>query len=114
MERSQNSELARRINQAFVLLKKESSLSQITTRLMEKFGVSKIQAYRYVQKAKENKEKLTIPENSVVFTVKLPSSLIKGVRKFSSSKGMSIGKVVRIALEEFLAKKNYGSQRAAS
>jgi len=114
MGRSQNSELAKRINQAFVLLKKETPLSQVTTRLMDKFGVSKIQAYRYIQQAKENKEKVAIPENSVVFTVKLPPSLIKRVRKLASSQGMSISKVVRAALEEFLSRRNYVQKREAS
>ena len=69
---------------------------------------------RYIQQAKENKEKIAIPENSVVFTVKLPPSLIKGIRKYASSKGMSISKVVRTALEEFLARKSYGQKRETS
>ena len=114
MERSPKSELAKRVNQAFVLLEKEVPLSHIITRLMDKFGVSKVQAYRYIQQAKENKEKIAIPENSVVFTIKLPPSLIKGIRKYAGSKGMSISKVVRTALEEFLARKSYGQKRETS
>jgi len=107
MKRSQNSELAERINLAFTLLKKEMPASQIVNRLMEMFGVSKIQAYRYVQQAKANKQHIAIPETSVVFTVKLPPSLIKRIRNFASFKGMSISKVVRTALEDFLSKKDH-------
>ena len=114
MERSQNSELARRINQAYVLLQKEKPLPQIVERLMEMYGVSQIQAYRYVQQAKENNGKLAVPEASVVFTVKQPPSLINRVKKFAKYKGISISKVVRAALEEFLAKKDHGKKGETS
>ncbi len=110
MERSRNSELARRINQAYVLLQKDKPLPQIVERLMEMYGVSQIQAYRYIQQARENNGKLAIPEASVVFTVKQPPGLINRIKKFASAKGISISKVVRTALEEFLAKKDHGKK----
>jgi hypothetical protein len=110
MQRSQNSELARRVNQAYVLLQKEKPLSQIVERLMEMYGVSQIQAYRYVQQAKENNGKMAVPEASVVFTVKQPPSLINRIKKFARSKGVSISNVVRTALEEFLANKDHGKK----
>jgi predicted DNA binding CopG/RHH family protein len=114
MKRSQHPELAKRINRAFTLLNKEVPRSQITERLMTMFGVSKIQAYRYVQRAEANKQHIAIPETSVVFTVKLPLSLIKRVKKFARSRGMSISKVVRAALEDFLAKKDHAQTKEAS
>ncbi len=107
MERSQNSELAKRINQAFTLLQREKPQPQIVERLMQQYGVSQIQAYRYIQLAREINEKMAIPESSVVFTVKLPPTLIRRIKKLSGSKGLSISKVVHTALEEFLAKKDY-------
>src|SRR3954452_15279537 len=114
MERSQNMELAKRVNQAYGLLQKEQPQSQVIERLMRKYGVSQIQAYRYVQQAKEMNQKMAIPEASVVFTVKIPTSLIARIKKFASSKGMSISKVVSAALEDFLAKKDHGQKREAS
>jgi len=114
MKRSENSELAQRINQAFTLLEEEIPHSQVIDRLMIMFGVSKVQAYRYVQQAKENKAHIAVPETSVVFTVKLPPNVIKRVREFANSKGMSIGKVVRAALEDFLAKKDHVQSTKAS
>jgi len=95
-------------------LKKGIPHSQIIERLIVMFGVSKIQAYRYVQRAKANKQRIAIPETSVVFTVKLPLSLIKRIKRFARSKGMSIGKVVRAALEDFLAKKDHGQTKETS
>ena len=114
MERSQNSELARRINQAFTLLKKGIPHSQIIDKLVAMFGVSKIQAYRYLRQARDNQGKIPIPESSVVFTVKLPPTLIERIKIFARSKGTSISKVVRAALEEFLAKKDHGEKRETS
>ncbi len=107
-------ELAKRINHAYALLSKEKPQSQVIEHLMKKYGVSQIQAYRYVQQAKEMNEKMAIPEASVVFTVKIPPSLVSRIRKFASSKEMSISLAVRAALEDFLAKKDHGQKREAS
>jgi len=114
MERSQNSELAKRINQAFTMLQKENPQPQIVERLIQKYGVSQIQAYRYIQLAREINEKMAIPESSVVFTVKLPPTLIRRIKKLSGSKGLSISKVVHTALEEFLAKKDHAKKGETS
>ena len=81
---------------------------------MEMYSISQIQAYRYVQQAKENNGKVPVPEASVVFTVKLPLSLINRIEKFAGYKRMSISKVVRNTLEEFLAKKEHGKKEETS
>ena len=107
-------ELTKRINQAYALLKKEQLPSQVIVHLMKRHGVSQIQAYRYVQQAKEISGKMAIPEASVVFTVKIPPSLIARIRKFANSQGMTISKVVSAALEDFLAKKDHVQKRETS
>jgi hypothetical protein len=110
MKRSGNSELAARINHAHTLLSRQKAHSAILEELMESYGVSQIQAYRYIQQAKVQKGQLSIPEKTVVFTVKQPPSLIGRVRSFAISQGLSISKVVRDALEEFLAGKDHGKE----
>jgi hypothetical protein len=112
MERSQNSELARRINQAYVLLNEGKLQPEVVKILMKKYGVSQIQAYRYVRLAKELSKKMLIPESSVVFTVKLPASLIKRARDLAGIHGQTISNVTRLALEEFLAKQENGKKGA--
>src|SRR3989337_2244025 len=107
MKRAENSELVKRINSAFTMLQKEKPQPQIVERLIGKYGVSQVQAYRYMQLAKEINEKIAVPESSVVFTVKLPPTLIKRVKKLSKSKRLSISKGVHTALEDFLAKKDH-------
>jgi len=113
MKRSRNSELAERINQAYVLLS-EYKQPEVVKLLIKKYGVSPIQAYRYIRLARELNEKMTIPENSVVFTVKLPSSLINQVRELAGTQGHTISKLTRLALEEFLAKQENGKKGATT
>src|SRR5215204_719898 len=114
MERSQNSELAKRINYAFTMLQKGKPQPQVVNQMMQKYGVSQVQAYRYIQLAREINKKMAIPESSVVFTVKLPPTLIRRIKKLSGSKGLSISKVVHTALEEFLAKKDHAKKGETS
>lgn len=114
MRRSQNMELAQRINHAYTLLKKDIPSSEIVNALIKQYGVSKIQAYRYIRSAKENQKHIPVPESSVVFTVKLAPSLIKRIKATASSMGLSISTVVKMALEEFLSKPNRGKKNEAS
>ena len=107
MKRAQNTELVKRINSTFTMLQRENPQPLIVERLVEKYGVSQVQAYRYIQLAREIDEKVHVPESSVVFTVKLPPTLINRVKKLSKLKRLSISKVVHTALEEFLAKRDH-------
>lgn len=106
--------MARRINHAFTLLNKEIPQTQIAKRLSKKFGTSRVQAYRYLQQAKEIEKRIAVPETSAVFTVKLPPSLIRHIRKYASAMDISISKAVRMALEDFLAAKSHGQTKKAS
>lgn len=114
MKRSQNSELAARINQAYVLLRENKPQPEVVKLLTKKYGVSAIQAYRYIRLARELTGKMAIPESSVVFTVKLPSGLIHQVKQLAGTWGYTISKVTRLALEEFLAKQEDGKKGATT
>jgi len=107
MERAQNAELVKRINGAFALLQKGKPQQQVVGWLMQKYGVSQMQAYRYIRLAREIDEKMVVPERSVVFTVKLPPRLIRRIKQLSKSRRLSISKVVHTALEEFLVQKEH-------
>ena len=107
-------ELAQRINHAFTLLKEDLSSSEVLDSLIKQYGVSRVQAYRYVRLAKKNQHFIPVPEPSVVFTVKLGPSLIKGIKAAASSMGLSISTVVKMALEEFLSKPDRGEKKETS
>lgn len=114
MERAPNAELAKRVNQAFLLLNKGTASPRIVERLMKQYGVSYTQAYRYVQQAKRNNGTVAIPERAAVFTVKQPPTLINRVKKLARAQGLPISHVVRTALEEFLAKKQHAAKQQTS
>jgi hypothetical protein len=107
-------ELAQRVNHAYMLLKKATSPSEILEVLIKQYGVSRIQAYRYIRLAKAGQGPMLILEPSVVFTVKLEPSLIKRVKAVASSMSLSISKLVKMALEEFLSKHDRGEREKAS
>lgn len=107
-------ELAQRINSAHALLKKEIPPSEVTDALIKEFGVSRVQAYRYIRQARKNLKPVPVPEPSVVFTVKLEPGLIRRVKVAAASMGLSISKTVKMALEEFLAKPDRGKKEKAN
>jgi len=110
MERSSKPELTRRINRAFSLLEQGLAQGQVVEALKRELGVSEIQAYRYVQQARQNIALLPIPELTKTFTVKLAHSLIEKVRDFSRSESIPISHVVSDALEDFLNQKGDGQE----
>ena len=73
---------------------------QVISQLESRFGISRRQAYRYVQEAAKAKEMLPLPEEKIVFTVKLPVSLVVRLRKFAKSSGESISDVTARALQD--------------
>jgi transposase-like protein len=108
MKRSQDSEVAERINIAIALLKKGSTGEEAVSEIMGRFGVSRRQAYRYIRQAQSTKHKVPVPEQKVVFTVKLPESLVSFMRQLSDSTGESLSALVTQALKTFLRRRGYG------
>jgi hypothetical protein len=102
MPRSTNSVRTERINMARTLLNQYSSSVEVISELVKQYGVSQRHAYRYVQEAQKSDQTLQIPEQKIVFTVKLPPSLIQQVRDRAKTSGQSISDLTSIALERFL------------
>jgi hypothetical protein len=90
------------VNQAIQLLKREKTWAEVVARLAAQLGVSPRQAARYVQAAQQQSTPLTVPELKEVFTVKLPKSLIRRVRRQARTQDRSISDWVAEALEEHL------------
>lgn len=70
--------------------------------LATRFGVSARQARRYVDEAASTGRR-SVPQASVVFTVKLPAPLVTRVRRRAARSGVTISALVAEALTEFLA-----------
>jgi DNA-binding transcriptional regulator LsrR (DeoR family) len=105
MSKASKSEQAERINAALALIEQGSSPAETAQRLAARFGISRRQAYRYVQQARVSGQQVVIPERKMAFTVKLSDTLIQRLREYARSSGRSLSEIVTRALETFLSKR---------
>ena len=108
--RSPHAELAERVNVARSLLKESSSKDEALSGIMDRFGVSRRQAYRYIEEALRIKRTVPVPERKVVFTVKVPESLVSFLRHVANVTGESLSVMVTQALKAFLKRRGYGQK----
>ena len=106
--RSPQVELAERVNVTRSLLKEGSSRDETLSMIMDRFGVSRRQAYRYVEEALRIKHTVPVPERKVVFTVKVPESVVSLIRHVANATGESLSAIVTRALKAFLKRRGYG------
>jgi len=102
--RADDARYAQRVNAAADLIEDGVPVPDAAQELADRFGVSVRQAHRYVDQAMAAGRR-DVPETSVVFTVKLPTSLAAQVRANAARSGMTISATVAQALTEFLVPK---------
>jgi hypothetical protein len=100
--KSTAAEQTRRVNVTVSLLKRSASPPEVLARLVALYGLSRRQAYRYLQQAQQASGPLPVPEEKAVFTVKLSRRLITDVRQQSRREGCSISLWVDRALRRSL------------
>ena len=103
-------EYARRVNTAAELLASGIELSEAVQILAERFGCSTRQARRYAVHAAQS-GRISVPEATTVFTVKLPAALAARVRQRAQESGATISALVTQALTEFLARPRKGLRK---
>jgi predicted DNA-binding transcriptional regulator YafY len=108
MNRSSDTDLAERINAARSLIREGVTTDEAVAEMMDRFAVSRRQAYRYLEEAQRIKRRVRVPEHKVVFTVKLPESLVSFLRRVAGSTGESLSALVAQALKTFLKRRGYG------
>lgn len=109
--KSRADEYAERVNEALALLEEGTSSTEVAQELAERHGVSVRQGWRYVREATEQSMPLDVPEQKVVFTVKLPESLAERVRAVAATRGKTLSALVSEALEAWLSRLRSGRQR---
>jgi hypothetical protein len=97
-----------RINAAIRLVGEGLSSPHIRQELCQRFGVSPIQAYRYLREAHKHAECLPIPEDNAALTVKLPRRIIRRIRGYARHHHLPISEAVTHALEVFLRHRHHG------
>lgn len=96
-------EYARRINAAAELLESGMPVAEVVHVLAERMGCSLRQSRRYADRAAAG-GRAAAPEETTVFTVKLPVGLVARVRAQAKASGSTISALVTQALTEFLAR----------
>jgi predicted fused transcriptional regulator/phosphomethylpyrimidine kinase len=96
-------EYAERVNAAAELLESGVAVVEAAPVLAQRFGCSVRQARRYVERAAVA-GRVVAPEETTVFTVKLPAVLVARVRERARASGSTISALVAHALTEFLAR----------
>lgn len=102
MARSSDSVKAERINAAVDVLRRYDSLAEAARALVQAYGMSKRQAYRYLHKAQRQGQPVPIPEPKVAFTVKLSEGLVQRLRQRAAQTEQSLSAFVTQALETVL------------
>jgi Arc/MetJ-type ribon-helix-helix transcriptional regulator len=104
MIRSTRVQKAERLRAARRLLADEIGMAEAAVALSRTFGLSRRQAYRYLELARAGAPPLAA-ENSVTITLKMPESLARGLRAHATQRGVTTSEVVRQAVAAFLVVK---------
>jgi hypothetical protein len=94
-------EYAVRVNRAVGLLVDRSPADAVRG-MQTEFGLSERQARRYVNEALARPDGVSVPERTVVFTVRLAPSLIAGLRERARSNGLSLSAATAVAVAGYL------------
>jgi len=105
--RARADQVAKRVNTAADLLDGGMAVADAAAALARRHRLSERQARRYVDRARDAGA-MEVPGPKVVFTVKLPATVVKRVRRAARATGQSISDLVVLALGEFLDRQDRG------
>jgi len=100
--RATSLEQAQRVNAALALRRRHVERSDAVRAMVDRYRISRRQAYRYLRGVERRRTPVAMPEGKVVFTVKLPKRLALRIRRFSRLGRMTLSALVTQALERFL------------
>jgi len=103
MARSTKADKARHLNAAHRLLERNTELSEAAQSLSREFGLSRRQAYRYLEQAAELGQPVPVEAASIPITLKLPPTTARLLRAYSARSGLTLGEIVTQALRAFLS-----------
>jgi hypothetical protein len=83
-------------------LSETETYAEAARALVEAYGMSTRQAYRYLHEARGQPAPVPIPHPKIPFTVKLPSVLVAAVRAYAREREEPLSDVVARALDAYL------------
>jgi|SRR6516165_2540544 hypothetical protein len=102
MARSTDAQKAERLNAAHRLLARGTELADAAAVLSRDFGLSRRQAYRYLEEAAGIGHPVPITEPSIPITLKIPGAVVRDLRDYSAASGLTLGEIVARAISRFL------------
>jgi predicted HicB family RNase H-like nuclease len=105
--RARADQVAKRVNTAVELLAEDMTVMEATLALARRHRLSERQARRYVERARDEGA-MDVATPKIVFTVKVPATLVRRVRRAARATGQSISGLVTQALAEFLDRLDRG------
>ena len=103
MARSAQAQRAERVKAAQELLARGTSMAEAAVALSRDFGLSRRQAYRYLEEAQAVAPAPATAQASVTITLKIPSNTVRELRGYSASSGLTLSEIVRRAISAFLS-----------
>jgi len=98
MSRASNAQRAMRLNHARELLQRFDHLPDAVAQIRKDSGLSRRQAYRYLQQAAHLKQPLLVGDTKIAFTVKLSQALVRRLRAFANRTDLPLSEIVSRAL----------------
>jgi citrate lyase beta subunit len=103
MARSTQAQRAERVTAAQELLARGTSMAEAAVTLSRDFGLSRRQVYRYLEEAQGVVPAPAIAEASVTITLRIPRNIVRELRAYSASSGLTLSEIVRRAISAFLS-----------
>jgi predicted DNA-binding transcriptional regulator YafY len=98
MARATVPQKAERLNLAWRLLRRDAQVLEAADALVRRCGVSKRQAYRYLQLAQRMDGPVPVGGAKVAFTVKLSRTLVQRLRRYAAATGLTLSEIVSRAV----------------
>ena len=98
MARASDAQKAERLNLARTLLREHEHLPETAEHLARTCSISRRQAYRYLEQARQLKHPVPVGNAKLSFTVKLSRSLLERLRTYAASTGLTLSEIVSRAL----------------
>jgi predicted DNA-binding transcriptional regulator YafY len=102
MPRATGTQKAERLNLAWHLLRRFAQVPEAAEKLARRCGLSKRQAYRYLEHAQQMRGPVPVGDPKVAFTVKLSRALVGRLRTYTASTGLTLSEIVSRAVVALL------------
>lgn len=103
MTRSTKTQKGERLNAAQALIAEGIDMAETARMLALDYGLSRRQAYRYVEQAQAMRCPAPAAEPAVAVTFKMPASVIRDLRAYAAASELTQGEIVSRAVSRFLA-----------